>query len=86
MLLFKYILTFISLFVEVVRTLQFSVLVIRRPAKLADCFKATDIEILWNTFEKEFSNPIKILQKISKLEVTIISLTLYTGEIKSTKI
>jgi hypothetical protein len=46
MLLFKYILTFISLPVEVVHKLQFSVLVIRRAAKLADCFKEADIEIL----------------------------------------
>jgi len=82
MLLFKYILTFINLPVEVVRKLQFPMLVIRQAAKLADCFKVTDIEILWNTFVRELINPITFFQQISKLEITNIPFTLYTGEIK----
>ena len=78
MLLFKYILTLIRLPVEVVRKLQFSMLVIRQAAKLADCFKVTDIEILWNKFVRELINQITFLQQISKLEITNIPLTLYT--------
>jgi len=61
MLLFKYILTFISLLVGVVHKLQFSVLVIRRTAKLPDCFKGTVIEILWNTTERVLRNQITFL-------------------------
>ena len=80
MLLFKYILTFISLSAEAFRKLQLSMLVIRQAAKLADCFKVTDIEILWNTFEREFINPITFLQQISKLE--IINIPSYYIQVK----
>jgi hypothetical protein len=74
------------LLVEVVGKLQFFVLVIRRAAKLVDCFKVTDIEIFWNTFERKVNNPITFLQKISKLQITNISYTLDRGEIKYNKI